>query len=108
MGRHSATSHLQSWLAAILVTALVVATVYVVRDRGDRSRPRGGATPAASPCARTVRILTAASFAPVFDALRSELNRGADCVHVDAQVLDGRAAAARVGQVDAWIPDDAS
>src|SRR4051794_35363863 len=134
MGRHSATSHVQSWLAAILVTALVVATVYVVRYRGDRSRPRGGAAPAASPCARTVRILTAASFAPVFDALRSELNRGADCVHVDAQVLDGRAAAAlrrewtrgadsvhvaarvldgraaaaRIGQVDAWIPDDAS
>jgi hypothetical protein len=108
MGRHRPAFHPKNWVAAILVAALVVATVYIVGNRGDRSGGGNWAEPAASPCARTVRILTAASFAPVLDALSPELNRGADCVRVDTQVVDGRAAATRVGQVDVWIPDDAS
>lgn len=107
MGRHRPTHHLNRWLGTALAATLLVVTVPLVWGRGATGLGRW-AEPPASPCARTVRVLTSTSFAPVLDTLSPTLARGDDCVRLDVQVLDGRAAAGRVGQVDVWIPDDVS
>jgi hypothetical protein len=61
-------------------------------------------------CPRTVRVVTSASFAPVLATLAPRLERAANCVHVQADVADGRIGAERVKQLnaDVWIPDDAA
>jgi hypothetical protein len=66
--------------------------------------------PSASPCARTLTVVTASSFEPVLTDLAGPLESGEDCVHLEITVADGRAAAAQVAEVGAhvWIPDDTS
>ncbi len=62
----------------------------------------------APPCPESLRVVTAASFAPALAALGPALSTGPDCLRLDVEVADGRAAAARVAEVaaDVWIPDD--
>jgi hypothetical protein len=65
---------------------------------------------AATGCERVLRVVTAASFAPVLRTVGETLAEGPDCVGLDAVVVDGREAADRVAEreADLWIPDDAS
>lgn len=62
------------------------------------------------PCAATLRVVTASSFAPVLDRIAPALDSGADCVRLDISVVDGRAAIRHVADTgaDVWIPDDAA
>jgi Bacterial extracellular solute-binding protein/von Willebrand factor type A domain len=61
-------------------------------------------------CSRQVRVLTAASYAPVLREVAASLASGADCVAVHVTVADGIVAAAAVAssRADVWIPDDQS
>jgi von Willebrand factor type A domain/Bacterial extracellular solute-binding protein len=111
MGKHvargSASGALIFALATIGVAALVITTVLYVRIRDE---PRRAAPPTPT-CARTVRVVTASSFAPVLDALNVQL-RGDDdrCVDLTVDVADGRTGPGVVERTDAdvWIPDDSS
>jgi Bacterial extracellular solute-binding protein/von Willebrand factor type A domain len=89
----------------ILVIALlaIAGTVYVRRD--------GSPTEAAdSRCDSTVRVVTASSFAPVLEYLMPALATGDNCLRINMDIVDGRAAPARAAQLnaDVWIPDDAA
>ena len=115
MGRHrtgSAGVRGLLWVAAAaLLAAAAVAAVLAIVDRGPGGSPAGDPARLSAPdCARTVRVVTGSSFAPVLDALRPTLGTGPDCLALDAVVVDGRAAAGRVAerQADVWIPDDGS
>jgi hypothetical protein len=108
MGRHrphvTAFPLLVTLGVAVLVAALVAAgAVYARRDATPTGNTGGR-------CSATVRVVTASSFAPVLEQLAPDLAAGEECVRVEVDVVDGRAAAARVAQsdVDVWIPDDAS
>ncbi len=108
MARHRAHPAPRWMIPAVVVlglTALLLASTLI-----DRGRRDGGAAPNQSPCDRTVRVVTAASFAPVLTALAPTLENDIDCVRLKVEVADGRAAAAQVAQAqaDVWIPDDAS
>src|SRR5829696_6214525 len=121
MGRHQSGSGrarrpvLWGLAVALAVVATVSAGGVVVAGRSpgggpaDRDRP-GGSVPAASSCERTLRVVTASSFAPVLSRVQPGLATGPDCVALDTVVVDGREAAARVAEreADVWIPDDAS
>lgn len=87
---------------AVIIAVTVVAALYA------RSGPP--VDTASSRCAASVRVVTAASFAPVLDYLRPALSAGDNCLDVTVDVVDGRAAPARAAQLDAdlWIPDDAA
>jgi hypothetical protein len=108
MGRHSPTHHVPRWVGALLAGLLVVATVSVAQDQVGQRSMGMWSDPAAGPCARTLQVLTATSFAPVLHSLAGELGRGDDCVRVEVEIANGRAAPSRVAQADVWIPDDAS
>lgn len=87
-----------------VVTLLAVAgTLYARRDSS-------ASTASGSRCDATVRVVTASSFAPVLEYLTPALGSGDDCLRVNLDIVDGRAAAARAAQVnaDVWIPDDAA
>ncbi len=92
-------------VAAALVIAITVALV--LRGSGDESTRL--VEPAAQ-CPASLRIVTASSFAPVLTELAPTLESGDDCVHLEVNVADGRAAPQRVAdlQADVWIPDDAA
>jgi hypothetical protein len=66
--------------------------------------------PEPTPCATTMRVVTARSFAPVLRTLAPSLETGDDCARLEIDVVDGRAAAGQVAELDAqvWIPDDAA
>lgn len=110
MPRHRARTAGPRWLlpavvvSALMALALVGGLVLAARDRAPGRTPVG-----ATPCDRTVRVLTATSFAPVLTAVAPALERGADCVRIEVTVADGRAAAQQVSRsrADVWIPDDA-
>jgi hypothetical protein len=116
MGRHRSTRPGRSvlWGVAILLTAVAVTSGAIMFVQ--RGPARSGASPgsssltAESTCGRTLRVVTARSFAPVLSAVQRQLATGPDCVALDAVVVDGRAAADRVAEreADVWIPDDAS
>jgi hypothetical protein len=114
MGRHrSGTGGGHGLLRAAGAVALVAATVAGVLtalDRGSGGQAGQSALLAGSGCTRTLRVVTASSFAPVLSALRPGLAAGPGCVELDTVVVDGRAAADRVAerQADLWIPDDVS
>lgn len=116
MGRHRSDGQRTRWLlvAAVTVLVLTASTLAAVVLRGSgRSADRGVAAPPAAPagsCTRTLRAVTASSFAPVLTAAAAPLARAPDCVRVQVDVADGRAAVARVARpgTDVWIPDDAS
>jgi hypothetical protein len=71
--------------------------------------PAATADPASVPCSTALRVVTAASYAPVLAGVGPALGSGPDCARLDVVVADGRGAAARVAEVaaDVWIPDDA-
>src|SRR6185295_7231726 len=96
------------WVGAVIaVTGVVVAAA--VGYRVWRGTATAGEA-ASAPCERTIRAVTATSFAPVLRSLTPRLREGADCVNLQATIADGRAAADRVNRTgaDLWIPDDAS
>jgi hypothetical protein len=110
MGKHNAgTRH--RWLlptAGVLgVTGLVVAAALALLDDSP-SGPAGAE--ARSVCDRSVRVVTASSFAPALAAAATKLERDDDCVRLQITTADGRAAARSVTQnaADVWIPDDGS
>lgn len=115
MGRHnSAAARLRRpvlWVAALVLAAVGIVSAGVAVAQREPDRPPGSASLlAAATCDRSVRVVTASSFAPVLAALQPGLARGKDCVALDTVVVDGRAAADRVAEreADVWIPDDVS
>ena len=113
MGRHRTGGRTGRALWVGVAAAVVVASTAAgaVVLRGDDDPPAGApALLAASTCDRTLKVVTAASFAPVLAAVQPALAAGKDCVALDTVVVDGRAAADRVAEreADVWIPDDAS
>jgi hypothetical protein len=110
MGKHNAGGR-HRWLlptAGVLgVTGLVVVGALMVLD-DPPSGPEAGSVP--SSCGRTVRVVTASSFAPVLAAAATKLERDDDCVRLQITPADGRTAARRVTEAgaDVWIPDDGS
>ena len=87
-------------LALVGLAALGTATALPTRVADTRS----------APCATALRVVTAASYAPVVAGVAPALATGPGCVQVDVTVADGREATARVAEVgaDVWIPDDAA
>lgn len=115
MGRHTSTAARARrpalWIAAgALVVIALVSAAAAVAERGSDDTTPGAASPAATTCDRSLRVVTATSFAPVLRALQPGLATGKDCVALDTVVVDGRSAAGRVAerQADLWIPDDVS
>jgi hypothetical protein len=110
MGKHEARSSLLRGpilvVAMIAVVASVAAIALYVRAGDEPPRVASGL----STCGRTLRVVTAFSFAPVLDAVASQLRSDDDCLDLDVQVTDGRAAPDMVERTDAdvWIPDDSS
>lgn len=115
MGRHTSTAARARrpvlWVAAgaLVVVGLVSAGAAVVERGPDHAEP-GTASLDATTCDRSLRVVTATSFAPVLRALQPDLATGKDCVALDTVVVDGRPAADRVAEreADLWIPDDVS
>ena len=109
MGRHRpkrfmSASVLGTLGAIVLITALAVAATVYARRGTPAGTADGG-------CATDVRVVAAASFAPVIEYLMPALKEaGDDCLDVTLDVVDGRAAPSRAAQLkaDVWIPDDAS
>jgi hypothetical protein len=109
MGRHSPKSStaypiiVAAGVIVVVMLLAIAATVYARRD----------ATPtetADSRCNQTVRVVTASSFAPVLEYLMPALATGDNCLRVNIDIVDGRAAPARAAQLnaDVWIPDDSA
>jgi hypothetical protein len=116
MGKHTSRAGAAGrpllWVAAAALAVVATASgVDAVRGRPAADPVAGSAAaPAPGGCDRTVKVVTATSFAPVLAALRPALAAGPDCLDLDTVVVDGRAAAGRVAEreADLWIPDDAS
>jgi hypothetical protein len=110
MPKHRAGPTAEKWVlpavGVVAVTGLAVAgalAVFTDESSGPSNRV------AAASCDRPVRVVTAASFAPVLSAMASE-TAGDDCLRVQVITADGRAAVAKALQdkPDVWIPDDAA
>jgi hypothetical protein len=88
-------------LLVVGVAALVAAVAMTTRS--DRT------VAVAQSCPTALRVVTAASYAPVLAGVAPALAQGPDCVRVEVTVADGRAATKRVAETaaDVWIPDDA-
>jgi Bacterial extracellular solute-binding protein len=115
MGRHTvATARARRpvlWVSAVaLVVIALVSAAAAVAGRGSDKTPGSASLLAAPACDRSLRVVTATSFAPVLKAVAPALATGPDCVALDTVVVDGRSAADRVAerQADLWIPDDVS
>ncbi|HZG91079.1 MAG TPA: VWA domain-containing protein [Pseudonocardia sp.] len=100
-------------LAAGLAVVVAAGVLTGLSAAGVVSLPGPGAPVAAAvlpppPCPDSLRVVTAASFAPALAALGPALAPGPDCLRLEVEIADGRAAAARVAEVaaDVWIPDD--
>jgi hypothetical protein len=109
MGRHrpkGTTAYPVVFAAGIIVVVTLLAIAGVVYARRDGSPTET----ADSRCASTVRVVTASSFAPVLEYLMPSLATGPDCLRINMDIVDGRAASARAAQLgaDVWIPDDAA
>lgn len=107
------------WVGAIVLLVLGLgAIVAAVSVSGHDDHASSGtsaqatASPPASgaPCARRLRVVTAAAYASVLKQAATTLDSGSDCVGVDITTADGSAAASAVATTgaDAWIADDAS
>src|SRR5690242_16450371 len=110
MARHRVQSKARGWPLWAGVVAGVTAVV-VAAGAGYRVYQQSLITGApAGPCNRTIRVVTATSFAPVLQTLAPRLRTGGDCVNLQISLADGRTAADRVNRsgADLWIPDDAS
>ena len=108
MSRHRRQA--SRWIPVVLVVAaLVIGTTVGLLLRGSGDEPTRLVQPATQ-CPASLRIVTASSFAPVLTEIAPTLESGDDCVHLDVDVADGRAAPQRVADLgaDVWIPDDAA
>ena len=107
MGRHSPN---RVTAFPIIFTAGVILVVTLLAIAGTVYARRDGAPTETSDarCGSTVRVVTAASFAPVLEHLMPALATGENCLWVNVDIVDGRAAPARAAQLgaDVWIPDD--
>ena len=94
--------------AAVLGPLLVVGAASLVAGVALTTRPADLAAVAQS-CPTALRVVTAASYAPVVAGVAPALAEGADCVRLDVTVADGRTAAGAAAEpsTDVWIPDDA-
>jgi hypothetical protein len=116
MGRHRSgrTGGPVLWVVAVvLVVVGLTSGAVAIANRGSDEPTAGDPASALAPqstCDRTVKVVTASSFASVLSALQPALATGPNCVALDTVVLDGRPAAARVAEreADVWIPDDVS
>jgi hypothetical protein len=91
-------------VAGILLAVLTVAAGAVALAQRNPFDDKTAA------CATTMRVVTASSFAPVLRTLAPSLETGDDCAHLEIDIVDGRAAAGQVAELnaDVWIPDDAA
>jgi hypothetical protein len=109
MAKHRAGSAIHRWAAVSILaaTAVIVAVVLTAVRHSPADIPSDAARLS---CGRSLRVVTASSFAPVLTALTPVLERDADCVRIEMTVADGRAAVGQAAAVDAdvWIPDDGS
>jgi Ca-activated chloride channel homolog len=108
MSRHRRQA--SRWIpVALVAAALVIATTVTLVLRGSGDESTRSVEPTAQ-CPASLRIVAASSFAPVLTELAPTLESGDDCVHLEVNVADGRAAPQRVAdlQADVWIPDDAA
>jgi hypothetical protein len=99
------------WLTPrALLVPLVVGGLVALATAGALTTKGSAPTAAVPSCPTALRVVTAASYAPVVTGIGPALAAGPDCVRLDVTVADGRAAAARVAEVaaDVWIPDDAA
>jgi hypothetical protein len=109
MGRHrpkGSTAYpiiVAAGVIAVVTLLAIAATVYARRDANPTET-------ADARCNQTVRVVTASSFAPVLEYLMPALATGDNCLRVNLDIVDGRAAPARAAQLnaDVWIPDDAA
>ncbi|HEY6745197.1 MAG TPA: substrate-binding domain-containing protein [Mycobacteriales bacterium] len=116
MGRHTVAAGRVGrpvlWIAAaaLAVIALVSAGAVLLDRRPEDRVPGSASLLAPATCDRSLRVVTATSFAPVLAAVQPALATGRDCVALDTVVVDGRLAADRVAEreADLWIPDDVS
>ena len=108
MARHSAPRRpAPRWVLPVLLTLGLGAGAVVVAVQG---RPDDSDRAAASACGTTVRVVAAASFAPVLSAVQPAVADGPDCARLDVVVADGRGAAQQAvdDAAHVWIPDDAA
>src|SRR3954468_2043676 len=108
MGRHLKRSRPTVAPGVVLGPLLVVGVSALVAGLALTTRDGSPATVAQS-CPTALRVVTAASFAPVLAGVAPTLAEGADCVRLDVTVADERTAAGRVAELgaDVWVPDDA-
>jgi Bacterial extracellular solute-binding protein/von Willebrand factor type A domain len=97
-------------VALVAVTATAGIAVLAQQDAEPAPETAGPVSNGAAGCDTTLRIVTARSFAPVLTELAPSLETGDDCAVLEVEVMDGRAAPARVAELEAhvWIPDDAA
>ncbi len=98
------------WIGVAVLGVVATASTAVAVAARQSAEPSPPPLVAATGCERVLRVVTAASFAPVLRTVGETLAGGPDCVGLDAVVVDGREAADRVAEreADLWIPDDAS
>lgn len=114
MARHSAPRRrAPRWVLPVLLALGLGAGVVVVAVQSrpdDSERTVSSGASGASACGTQVRVVAAASFAPVLSAVQPAVAEGPDCARLDVVVADGREAAQQVvdGAAHAWIPDDAA
>lgn len=107
MSRHRRSSSRAIPVLLLVGTAALFATAGVLVFR-EPAREQPPAAAAADPCATTLRVVAASSYAPVLRQVAPTLGSGGDCIDLVVITADGRTAARRVPQVsaDVWIPDD--
>lgn len=93
------------WLPAAGAVAVVGPLLLVVTTLVS-----AGAAPFGPGGCAALRVVTAASFAPVLTELAPAVAEGPGCARLEVVVADGRGAAARVAETgaDLWVPDDAA
>lgn len=90
MSRHrrSSSRAIPVLLAVGTVALAATAGVLVFREPGEQPQ----AAAAADPCATTLRVVAASSYAPVLRQVAPTLASGADCIDLVAITADGRTA----------------
>ena len=111
MARHRARKRRSiGLLVGVLVLGAGVYAGAIALVPTDSDRPLIGQPATPTPCTSALHVVTASSFAPVLTEIAAALESAENCVHVEVDVAEGRAAARRVVELaaDIWIPDDAA